>query len=132
MQGSAQVLGWFSFSCRWMHHIQPPQQIFKTHFPVSSTAEETKLDIYFGTETLCLKSGITDVFCEGYSYVFTSPFRFCFSEDHAMPLKKMKGEGMSQVIHFFFNSKNWSLKKENTLFFSFFGGRAELQKIRQN
>lgn len=47
-QGSAQVLGWFSFSCRWVHHIQPPQQILKTHFPVPSTAEETKLDIYLG------------------------------------------------------------------------------------
>lgn len=129
-QGSAQVLGWFSFSCRWVHHIQPPQQIFKTHFPVPSTAEETKLDIYFGKKALCFMSGISDVvFRGGNSYVFTSPFRFCFSEDHAVPLKKMKGEGMSQVIYFFLIPRiGLSHKKENTSPSPFFCGRAELQK----
>lgn len=108
-QGSAQVLGWFSLFLQ-VHHIQPPQQIFKTHFPVPFTAEETKPDIYFWRKAkLCCMSGITDdVFWGSYSYVFTSPFQFCFSEDHTVLLKKMKGEGMSQVIYFF-NSKNWSL-----------------------
>lgn len=50
------------------------------------------------------------------------PFDSASQEDHAVPLKKMKGEGMSQVISSF-NSKNWSLsyKKENTslVFFLF-------------
>lgn len=81
-------------------------------------------------------SGITDdVFCGGYSYVFTSPFRFRFSEDHAVPLKKMKGERHVQVIYFF-NSKNWSLsyKKENTLLFFFFLflWKSRIMKTRQN
>lgn len=133
-QGSAQVLGWFSLFCRWIHHTQPPQQILKPHFLVPSTAEETKLDIYFrGEKKLCFMSGITDdVFCGGYSDVFTSPFQFCFSEDLAVPLKKRKGEGMSQVIYFF-NSKNWSLadKKEKTFFFLFLW-KSRITKTRRN
>lgn len=76
-------------------------------------------------------SGITDDdFRGGNSYVFTSPFRFSFSEDHAVPLKKMKGEGMSQVIYFFLIPRIGLFFVRRKILFLFFPFSVEEQNYK--
>lgn len=43
---------------------------------------------------------VNDVFCVEEACALASPFRFCFSADHAVPLKRVKGEAASQVSFF--------------------------------
>lgn len=94
MQGSTQVLGWFSLFCRWVHHTQPPQKIFQIHFPVPSTAEETKLDIYFlgkKTSVSCLTSLM--MFSMGATHMaLLLPFDSASQKITLCPWRRWKGK----------------------------------------